>query len=75
MTNVTLPIDKINDAIKTHLPEEISTDGFHIFMWRTTLQCRIVMLKKKGYSDEFIDKFVDRNIELFVAQLLNEREA
>ena len=75
MSNYTLPIDKINDAIRMYLPEEISTDGFRIFMWRTQLQYRIIMLKKKGYSDEFIDKFVDRSIEMFAAQLLKERES
>ena len=74
MVDNMLPIDKINDSIRTYVPEKLSTDGLRIFMWKTQLQCKIHMLKKKGFSDEFIDKFVDRSIEVAAEQLLKERE-
>lgn len=74
MTNDKLHIDKLKDAIRTHVPDKLSTDGLSIFVWKAQLHCRIHMLKKKGYSDAFIDKFVDRSIELFTEQLLKERE-
>ena len=78
MTKDKSKIDNVVGAFKKFLPEkfEVGEVGtFQLFVYRTQLEMKVHMLRRQGYSEEFIDKYVDRSVELFARTLQNEEES
>ena len=75
MTNDKTRIDKLGDTVSKYFPERIDPVNITIAVWKMAMDFKIEMLRRDGFSDKFIDKWIERQCDLFAKELVKEREA
>jgi hypothetical protein len=75
MSNENSRVGKIVETIDKYFPAEIDPISIKFGLWKMVMDSKIVMLKRDGFSEEFINKYIEHQCDSFAKELAKEREA
>lgn len=75
MSNENSRVSKIAETIDNYLPVEIDPIGIRFGLWKMVMDYKIAMLKRDGFSEEFVNKYIGHQCDSFAKELAKEREA